>query len=51
MGAPPRAEAIAVLGERSVPTLLENLQQRLLDEAVAANVPPICIDLVARNAA
>jgi hypothetical protein len=34
MGGPPRSEAKAVLGERWVPALLENLQQGLLDQPV-----------------
>ena len=34
MGGAPRSEAVAVLGKRRVPALLENLQHRLLDQAV-----------------
>src|SRR5439155_369100 len=34
MGRASRPEAVAVLGERWVPTLLQNLQQRLLDQSV-----------------
>jgi hypothetical protein len=33
-GGSPRSEAIAVLGERWIPALLENLQQGLLDQSV-----------------
>ena len=34
MGGASRSEAVTVLGKRPVPTLLENLQQRLLDQSV-----------------
>jgi len=34
MGRASRPEAVAVLGKRRVPTLLQNLQQRLLDQSV-----------------
>ncbi len=34
MGGAPRSEAVAVLGKRRVPPLLENLQQGLLDQSV-----------------
>jgi hypothetical protein len=34
MGGASRSEAVTVLGERRVPLLLENLQQRLLDQSV-----------------
>ena len=34
VGRSPRPEAVAVLGERRVPSLLENLQHRLLDQSV-----------------
>src|SRR5689334_18997049 len=34
MGRSPRSEAVAMFGERWVPPLLENLQQRLLDQPV-----------------
>jgi hypothetical protein len=34
VGGSPRPEAIAVLGERWVPPLLENLQQGLLDQSI-----------------
>jgi len=34
VGGSPRPEAVAVLGERRVPSLLENLQQGLLDQSV-----------------
>ena len=34
VGGSPRPEAVAVLGERWVPSLLENLQQGLLDQSV-----------------
>jgi hypothetical protein len=34
VGGSPRSEAIAVLGERWIPALLENLQQGLLDQPV-----------------
>jgi hypothetical protein len=34
MGRASRPEAVAVLGKRRVPLLLENLQQRLLDQSV-----------------
>jgi hypothetical protein len=30
----PRSETVTVFGERRVPTLLQNLQHRLLDESV-----------------
>src|SRR6201987_2168871 len=34
MGGASRSEAVTVLGKRRVPPLLENLQQRLLDQSV-----------------
>ena len=34
VGRSPRPEAVAVLGERWVPPLLENLQQGLLDQSI-----------------
>ena len=34
VGGSPRSEAVAVLGERRVPSLLKNLQQGLLDQSV-----------------
>ena len=34
MGGASRSEAVAVLGKRRVPSLLENLQQSLLDQSV-----------------
>src|SRR6266436_3609615 len=34
MGGASRSEAVTVLGKRRVPLLLENLQQRLLDQSV-----------------